>query len=131
LTAVHYKLTQTHTQGLGYAEVDSIASTTAAVCCIGGIGGLSSQRTARLGNVLGMGGVGLGVVATVGTIGPTFPQLVQTVRHYHFLIQHGSYIVVAGVVVYVASTYSTADCWQLTVSVLAWCATRALTGTLA
>ncbi|KAG5187293.1 nicotinamide nucleotide transhydrogenase [Tribonema minus] len=64
-------------KGMGYAQMDAIASTVAATCCIGGIGGLSSQKTARLGNVLGMSGVGIGVVATLGTIAPTLPQLLQ------------------------------------------------------
>eukprot|EP00612_Vaucheria_litorea_P002446 CAMPEP_0171456254 /NCGR_PEP_ID=MMETSP0945-20130129/2812_1 /TAXON_ID=109269 /ORGANISM="Vaucheria litorea, Strain CCMP2940" /LENGTH=981 /DNA_ID=CAMNT_0011981637 /DNA_START=433 /DNA_END=3378 /DNA_ORIENTATION=+ len=61
----------------GYGEIDTIASTVAALCCIGGIGGLSSQKTARLGNALGISGVTIGLVATLGTIAPTFPQLLQ------------------------------------------------------
>lgn len=57
-------------KGLGCAEVDTVASVAAGLCCVGGIGGLSSQKTARMGNVLGMSGVSFGLAATLGMMAP-------------------------------------------------------------
>mmetsp|Transcript_14687 Transcript_14687/g.19338 ORF Transcript_14687/g.19338 Transcript_14687/m.19338 type:complete len:1075 (+) Transcript_14687:107-3331(+) len=53
-------------KGMGFSEVDAVASVAAGLCCVGGIGGLASQKTARMGNVLGMSGVSFGLASTIG-----------------------------------------------------------------
>ena len=55
-----------------FPEIDTAASTLAALLCVGGIGGLASQSTARLGAVSGQAGVALGIASTFGHLQPSF-----------------------------------------------------------
>jgi len=53
---------------MGFAEMSNVASTAAALGCIGGIAGLSTQATARAGAISGMAGVTFGIAATIGSL---------------------------------------------------------------